>query len=348
MNAYAIAKVASRGFRSLPLKQQRKIVSYMVAGGFATEAALQFTGYSPWVIGNNSELMLYCGTRAGTLWIEQSCSSNGSNHNLTVAAFKTWNVPRFYPNQAKHMVSDVVQTSDTNVRATLRGVLWNRKSGDRFASTFYPIGNSFIEVVRPINMAPPAALSPPVVRTIPGLTSIPGESPWERTRYGGWAITQPGRTSPWQKPGEIEWVPGSTVRPSYKPRFIARARPASGTREKKVAFSPAGAVPQVFEWLDKFSEFSEIVDALYKALPSHVRRNYSAAIDEAGDMFGGIGGGGREADATHIKLYALWRHMDELDGEQAAANILVNMAEDMAIGETEQRKGALFDAIRGF
>ena len=106
-------------------------------------------------------------------------------------------------------------------------------------------------------------------------------------------------------------------------------------------------MPVVFNWMDTAAEWSEVVDALYRALPYDVRKNYKSAIDEAGDITGGIGGPGREIEATHIKLQALWNNLDRMDGEQAVVNLLVNAVEDMAIGETERRKGDLFNRLRG-
>ena len=258
MVAAAVAsRVASMAMlRHLTRKQQIRAIRIIFGVTAASEAALQLLDWSPWAIGNTDGMTLYCGSKTSTLWIEQSCSSNGTNHSLEISAFKTWNVPLVAPNRAKHMVDGVKQIGPTTVQAVLRGVIWNRTAQDRFVNTYYPIAGG-ITVVRPFDMRKPGELAPPVLSVIPGVTSKPGEEPSSRSdpryllggfsirlpKYGDRPIYMPGNPpKPTDKPGEIEYpptpIPG--VRPIYRPKFIPRAVPARMEKHSKADFSPAG------------------------------------------------------------------------------------------------------------
>ena len=81
----------------------------------------------------------------------------------------------------------------------------------------------------------------------------------------------------------------------------------------------------VFRALDKVSEASEIVDAIWRALPENARspQRKRGLIDSAGQY--GI-------DGADWKLAQIWMNIDDVDWQQAIRNILANEVEDRIIG----------------
>ena len=83
--------------------------------------------------------------------------------------------------------------------------------------------------------------------------------------------------------------------------------------------------------MDRISESSEIVDAVFRALPQDVQDRWSAGRPDQRNMFGdqagqyGVGG-------ADWKLEALWHNWHKVDVPTAIANIIKNEAEDKLYG----------------
>lgn len=347
----SVALAATRGLfpaaRALTRRQQKMAANAAFASGVITELAIQYLGIPTFSFNTSVETL--CGGGGGEGWANGGCGQLGSpitqtdgqmqatiaNRNPILAlnqVIAAWRYevphPVFGAGYALGRVVQVVQN-----KATARPLYGSRP---------LPLGVAqAMPVPRDIVDARPYTAVPPFYGITPGLSSRPGPAPWAPARP---APRPPAK--PWEKPGEIV-NPGTIPRPAYRPGFIPRAVPARMEKQTKVAFAPAGVAPRLFEWLERFSEFADVVNALYEALPADVRRRYDPAIQRQGDLLGGIGGGGRQAEATNIKLQALWNNLGQLDGQQAAANLLVNMVEDMAVGATEGARGDLFNRIRG-
>lgn len=87
---------------------------------------------------------------------------------------------------------------------------------------------------------------------------------------------------------------------------------------------------RLLDGFDRLSEASEVIDAVYEALPASIRaeaekrwRDEQAFIDQAGQY--GI-------DRADEKLRVLWEHWDKLDAQQAWKNIAANALEDQIHG----------------
>lgn len=364
---YAASRALRPGLGALTRRQQQKAITASVAGGIATEASLQLLGLSAWTTNGNR---WDCGAVGEYIRTTGGCGNIGSNitttwpdtalrpdRNPVIPAFEFrtyWRMlanphPVFGVGYALQTATGVLRNTSAQPRRafgpaplylpTLGAVQTGWPEQTRYGRKPLPVPIPGVIAGAPaIPDAAPYDFVPPWFGTVPGLSSRPGPAPWEPA--------QPARpvAPPAPRPGTVN--PADTI-PRFVPGFIPRAVPARLEHHTKVAFAPAGAAPIIFSWLDTVSEFSDVVDAVYRALPAHVRRNYTRAIKRQGDAFGGLGGGARQADAIDIKLEAIWKHRHELDGEAAAANLLVNAVEDMAIGETERQRGRLFNRARG-
>lgn len=106
-----------------------------------------------------------------------------------------------------------------------------------------------------------------------------------------------------------------------------RQPPPKWVKESKVMSRSAKLGIAVFHALDVLSEYSELVDAFYDALPADVRnrwdRDSRGLIDQAGQY--GI-------DGADWKLQALWYNWHRVDGPQALKNIVANEYQDRILG----------------
>lgn len=134
---------------------------------------------------------------------------------------------------------------------------------------------------------------------------------------------------PLPKPYAVEFSPGKAP---FKRAPHPRRPPGRKEKEKrpKPLSKSARYLVRLFNALDAVSEWAELVDAFYKALPRDVRRKWEAnhsdgrgLIDQAGQY--GIAG-------ADWKARALWYNWDKLDTELAFRNILANNAEDQLHG----------------
>lgn len=133
----------------------------------------------------------------------------------------------------------------------------------------------------------------------------------------------PGRPISWEFPS----VPG--VRPVTPAVPGVRAVPVPGTRETKVGVNtPAG---QLFLSLmrarEAVSEFDDLVETMFKALPKSVQRSY-----------------GKDLGSMSL---ALWENWDRMDFKLWLRNLAANHLEDELIGRFFQMKAAARNAVWG-
>jgi len=142
----------------------------------------------------------------------------------------------------------------------------------------------------------------PRVDPVPDPVAEPGLSPSRRS-YG----PTPGR-------GPTRGVP------------VGRRPPGRGEKEKKLV--ERGLTRLILGVLDAVSEYAEIVDAFYDALPQSVRDRRPCSggrglLDQAGQY--GI-------DAADCKARVLWDNWHRVDPAEAMLNLAKNVAEDQLHG----------------
>jgi hypothetical protein len=146
-----------------------------------------------------------------------------------------------------------------------------------------------------------------------------------------------GITSPRSRPAEnpnfhriVEIVGGP--RQGVSPGVARAARsqpPKAGTKERKSKAAQLGAA--AFNVLDKISEGSEVVDAIYQALPGDVRRRWNNN-ERRGAFSKGDNAGQYGIDGADWKLRALYHNWDKVNINTALKNILANELEDRLYG----------------
>lgn len=114
---------------------------------------------------------------------------------------------------------------------------------------------------------------------------------------------------------------------SFGPRVSPRARPRPRVRERKNFSRSRKLAILLFRGLDAVSEYAELVDAFYEALPKDVQKRWNqkdrGLIDNAGQY--GI-------DGADWKLEAIYHNYQKIDVEQVVENIIKNNVEDDIIG----------------
>lgn len=127
------------------------------------------------------------------------------------------------------------------------------------------------------------------------------------------------------------------------------APPTAGVKERKTINKSRALAVAVYKVLDAASEYADIVDAVYQALPEDVRKRWDRPDRRAVDAYGQYGVNGAD-----WKLQALWHNWHRLDTGQAVVNIAKNQLEDAAYGAIHkyvppQAGGpAMSDAWRAF
>lgn len=120
---------------------------------------------------------------------------------------------------------------------------------------------------------------------------------------------------------------GSRMPPVVNIPTTPREPPPSSTKERKVLSRGKLFAIAAFKAMDWASEASDIVDAVYQALPDDVRRRWDRPDRGALDQMGQYGIGGAD-----WKLQALWHNWHRLDVEKALENIVKNQLEDAVYG----------------
>jgi hypothetical protein len=130
---------------------------------------------------------------------------------------------------------------------------------------------------------------------------------------------------------------GAQVPPPATSYKTARSSvPPKGTKEMKtkglkIAVAVAGL-------LDRISEGAEVIDAIYQALPTDVRKRWEKGrdLDRQGDQLGQYGIAGAD-----WKVQAIWHNVLKIDPNKALKNILLNELSDKLYGAAHKARGDL-------
>lgn len=166
----------------------------------------------------------------------------------------------------------------------------------------------------------PRTPAPGVIPTVPWVpirNDTPIASPFPTV-----VITPaPASPEPGTKTGDIIKAPG---------RPHTRTPPRRREKEAPKALSRSGRqIRAIFAALDALSEWSELVDALYDALPDDVKKRWGKDRDSRGllDNAGQYG-----IDGADWKIQALWANWHRLDTAKAFRNIVKNEVQDKLLG----------------
>lgn len=158
----------------------------------------------------------------------------------------------------------------------------------------------------------------------PRATPIPDPKPWEQSSPGGDGKGGQGDTAGAPPSYGVEFGPGGP-RP-IMPR--PRVPPHKGEKERKVLSGSTKLRVALFKVLDQISETSELVDALFEALPQETIKKWDCTratpfIDKGGQY------GIENADC---KAAALWHNWHKVDVSTAVENIIKNHIQDKVLG----------------
>jgi hypothetical protein len=130
---------------------------------------------------------------------------------------------------------------------------------------------------------------------------------------------------------------GASLPPRVRNWRAARSTPPpKGTKELK---SNAGKyAAKVAGLLDRISEGSEVVDAIYQALPADVRKRWEKDrdLDRQGDAAGQYGLAGAD-----WKIQAVFWNVPQIDVNKALTGILLNELSDKLYGAAHKARGDL-------
>lgn len=153
---------------------------------------------------------------------------------------------------------------------------------------------------------------------------------WPQWREGGNA---PPRVDPRPSPApRVEFVgavnvDGSTA-PAPSPSSPGRTKPPN-PRAKERKLNAQGAVATAFaRGLSAYTETSDVIDAIYKALPKKLRNR----LRKEG-----------KAKNPYLRAKAIYDHIDEIDWQQAAFNVITNEHQDRTYGRVfrDARRGSV-------
>ncbi len=136
-----------------------------------------------------------------------------------------------------------------------------------------------------------------------------------------------------------EYLPTGRLRPGPRPGYARAARstpPKPGTKEIKTKVGKIAA--KITSILDRISEGSEVIDAIYKALPKDVRKRWEKGRDlnRQGDQDGQYGVSGAD-----WKVRAIWHNVTKIDVNTALRNIVLNELSDKLYGASHKARGEL-------
>lgn len=175
----------------------------------------------------------------------------------------------------------------------------------------------------------PLTLTGPV-QAVPFRVGTPSVNPNYQRATPKEGPTDPEAAQPAPEPVPTDWTwSGNTGGRGPGARPAGRRPPRGRDKEKKALSRSARIGMAIFRALDKLSESAEVVDAIYDALPDHVKRRWSKGresrrfLDQAGQY--GI-------DGADWKLEALYHNWHHVDIQKAMKNIVKNHVEDQVIG----------------
>lgn len=213
---------------------------------------------------------------------------------------------------------------------------WNRPANQ--GVTYAP---SFIEPIQPMH-------NPNVMRAMPSVPGDPSQTPREQYEREAAAVPRPRPRNPYEKKTWTQGRPGGGGTRYVSPRTY----PGPGVAEGKHGGTRKLAVA-LFGALDVVSEYSEIVDAFYEALPNDVRNRWErklgfhwvkykgkwvkmppknlerGLLDNAGQY--GI-------DGADWKAQALFHNIAKVDVSSAVENIIKNRLEDKVLGTLQRAR----------
>lgn len=119
---------------------------------------------------------------------------------------------------------------------------------------------------------------------------------------------------------------GMTVRTS---RIHERKPPRKREKQSKLITKAERLGKAIFKWLDVVSEYSELVDAFFDALPDDVKDRWSDRREKRGllDTAGQYG-----IDGSDWKIQAVWHNWHKLDTADVLRNIVSNEYQDKVLG----------------
>lgn len=152
-------------------------------------------------------------------------------------------------------------------------------------------------------------------------------------------------TTPWLS---VSWTPAPSGTVKANPGATPRRPPPKGDKDKKVRSTTKFGAAMILGIADTISEYSEIVDAFYDALPADVRRAYEKSL---GFHWANVKGqwkwlppsslerglldnaGQYGIDGADWKSKAIYHHWAELDPVAAVNNMVGNWLEDRVLGD---------------
>jgi hypothetical protein len=148
-------------------------------------------------------------------------------------------------------------------------------------------------------------------------------------------VSRPGQAPAVQQAIVVTVASGGASLPPRVQNFRAARStpPPKGTKEIK---SKAGKfAAKIADILDRVSEGSEVIDAIYQALPSDVKKRWEKGrdLDRQGDSMGQYGLAGAD-----WKIQAIWHNVLKIDPSEALRNILLNELEDKLYGAAFKAK----------
>lgn len=187
----------------------------------------------------------------------------------------------------------------------------------------------------PPTWEPLPRVKPGVVPTVPW-TPIGDDTPITKPFPTVVITPAPSSPAPGTKTGDIVKTPG---------RPHTRTPPRKREKEKKVMTRSARQLRAIFAALDTLSEYGELVDALFDALPDDVKKRWSKDRENRGllDQAGQYG-----IDGADWKIQALWHNWHRIDGPTAFKNIVGNEVQDKLLGllnrNLPRNQGHAFDS----
>lgn len=185
----------------------------------------------------------------------------------------------------------------TNVR------WWHYPAGAKFAVKAQALPNPF------------RGINPNVERHLPGLAQA--------------APRAKAPPAPVRAPTMVAFSTASTSPSGRIPRVppMKRAPPKYYQKERGKPRGPRQLAAMIMNGLDTVSELSEIIDALYDALPKDVRRRYDRGGRGLTDQAGQYG-----IDGADYKIIAIVYNFHRIDTVAAVHNMAKNALEDQLVG----------------
>ena len=141
------------------------------------------------------------------------------------------------------------------------------------------------------------------------------------------------------EPGPVSGQTPGQGRPQPRPKPERREPPKHGEKEKK--WIASRSIKPLLDIVGQFSEYMDIVDAAYKAIPKQYRGG--AWFDREEKRW-------KNKDDFAQRLGIVWAHADKIDVDKFIRNLINNHIQDYVIGRTsgavDKVLKPLYDALR--